>query len=222
MQWTGVGLTAAGCGRKWYFESSRMLVVGTLRKKMGRRRKRWKKMGKMGEKRQKMVGLPAAGPGVTWECSLAGIWCRSAPNMLVGHHFVSLTIRYFHISRFDDNNHQEDNGDIMIAWHDGNQTIWKSLSPGRWWCCYSPPRCCSRSAGSEAEEGEISLTISPWDFLTISPSDHLTIWPYDHFLCFSPLRICVSWKAMPGRRRPLDMRIASRIVLSPVWEQGCK
>ena len=47
-----------------------MLVVGTLRKKMGRRGKRWKKMG---EKRQKMVGLPAAGPGVTWECSLAGI-----------------------------------------------------------------------------------------------------------------------------------------------------
>ena len=214
----------SGVNRCWLreemiFESSRMLVVGTLRKKMGRRGKRWKKMG---EKRQKMVGLPAAGPGVTWECSLAGIWCRSAPNMLVGHHFVSLTIRYFHISRFDDNNHQEDNGDMMIAWHDGNQTIWKSLSPGRWWCCCSLPRCCSRSAGSEAEEGEISLTISPSYLLTISPSDHLTIWPYDHFLCFSPLRICIPWKAMPGRRRPLDMRIASRIVLSPVWEQGCK
>ena len=222
MQCTGAGLTAAGCGRKWYFESSRMLVVDTLRKKGGKEGEKMEKMGKMGEKRQKMVGLPAAGPGVTWGCSLAGIWCRSAPNMLVGHHFVSLTIRYFHISRFDDNNHQEDNGDMMIAWHDGNQTIWKSLSPGRWWCCYSLPRCCLRSAGSEAEEGEISLTISPWDFLTIWPSDHLTIWPYDHFLCFSPVRICVSWKAMPGRRRPLDMRIASRIVLSPVWEQGCK
>ena len=65
----------SGVNRCWLreemiFESSRMLVVGTLRKKMGRRGKRWKKMG---EKRQKMVGLPAAGPGVTWECSLAGI-----------------------------------------------------------------------------------------------------------------------------------------------------
>ena len=68
----------SGVNRCWLreemiFESSRMLVVGTLRKKMGRRGKRWKKWGKWGKRDKKMVGLPAAGPGVTWECSLAGI-----------------------------------------------------------------------------------------------------------------------------------------------------
>ena len=56
----------SGVNRCWLreemiFESSRMLVVGTLRKKMGRRRKRWKKNGENGGKETKNGWLACSG-----------------------------------------------------------------------------------------------------------------------------------------------------------------